>query len=368
MDKIQSKVGSSFSREIINYSMVWEDPSLLIEAAPQKENLNILSISSAGDNALSLLSMPGAKVSAVDMSEPQNNLLKLKKTAISHISHSEYLTLFGYKEETESSRLQIYDRIKYGLDPISRKYWDAHQDLIKSGIIHSGRLESYFNKFQENGINNLFSKQELALLLTNDNLFVQQKFIQEKTPQLEEFISSFFNKKSFSEEGRSEAQYKYVEKNVSIESHLIKRTFQALQKHLISENSYLHYIFAKSFSDNNLPDHLQPKNFERIQKNINNLNIVTSDLETLISHQSQNFDFFNLSDVFEYVSEKHFEQMLTLFYKKSSTQAKLCYWNLFVDRLPSSASSWTHNKSLSESLHKKDRVWFYKNFNVLEKN
>ena len=264
MDKIQSKVGSSFSREIINYSMVWEDPNLLIEAAPQQENLNILSISSAGDNALSLLSLPGAKVSAVDMSEPQNNLLKLKKNAILNITHSEYLTLFGYHQETDSSRLQIYNKIKKDLDSVSRKYWDAHQNLIKSGIIHCGRLESYFNKFHENGIKNLFSKEELTLLLTNDDLLLQQKMIQEKTPQLESFIANFFNKKSFSKEGRSEAQYKYVEKSVSIESHLIERTFQALQKHLISENSYLHYIFAKNFSDNNLPDHLQQKNFKLI--------------------------------------------------------------------------------------------------------
>jgi len=368
MEKIKSVIDKSFSREIINYSMVWEDPNLLIQSLPSLQRTNILTISSAGDNALSLLAKPHSNVTAVDMSEPQNHLLRLKKILIQNVTHAEYLNFFGYQKVSENERIRIYDSIKSKLEPSCKEYWNAQVNLIKSGIIHCGRLESYFNKFQEHGIQKIFSQEDLKLLIENSDLGIQRSIIKEKTSELESFISNFFNQKSFSAEGRSEAQYKYVNKSVSIESHIAQRTFNALQNHLISENSYLHYIFTKEFSYKNLPDHLQLETFKKIQKNINNLTVITADLEAVISRQETKFDFFNLSDVFEYVSEQHFEEMLSLISLNSSPLAKICYWSLFVDRQPSPNSSWEQNKVLSESLHKKDRVWFYKNFNVLEKN
>jgi len=367
MESIQSTVGSSFSRESVNYSMVWEDPKLLLNTAKNLQNPKILSISSAGDNALSLLSLSGSSVTAVDMSEPQNQLLKLKKVALSRFSHEDYLKLLGYLESSPSKRLELYQKIKNELDNTCLIYWTAQEHVIKEGLIHCGRLEKYFNKFQEHGVQRIFSSDELDFLVNNKNIELQKQKIHEKTPHIKSFLADYFNQKSFSSEGRSEAQYKYVKKEVSIEKHITERTLEALQTQLIAENSYLHYIFTKTFSLDNLPDHVQAESFQKIKNNIENLEIITSDIESLLSGTQNNYDFFNLSDVFEYVSEEHFEVMLNVLNANSSQRAKICYWSLFVDRTPSKASHWELNTALSKKMFQIDRVWFYKNFHILEK-
>jgi S-adenosylmethionine-diacylglycerol 3-amino-3-carboxypropyl transferase len=345
--------------------MVWEDPNLLFESIPQSEKLNILSIGSAGCNCLSLLLLPDSRVTAVDLSTPQIHLINLKIAAIKSLTRHQYLHFFGYVDYNEN-RLEFYNKLKALLPKESIDYWNNNTDLLKEGIIHKGKLESYFKVFFEKAIKSIFSNDELSFLLDNKDLEKQSQVVFAHQNEIESFMSSFFNKKDLAQKARSEAQFRFVKEERPIEFYLIERTLKALNKHLISENPYLYYIFNGKFSLKVLPDHLSKENFQLLKDKIDNLTVLNSDLESLCQKSTEKFNFFNLSDIFEYMSEEHFEALLEKLSQMSKEGATIGYWSLFVDRKPQNKNKWIRMKNLSEKLYKKDRVWFYKDYSVLE--
>ena len=64
---IKSEIENYAEFDIIRYAQVWEDAEILIEALDIKEEDNILSIASAGENALSILIKNPKKVYAIDV-------------------------------------------------------------------------------------------------------------------------------------------------------------------------------------------------------------------------------------------------------------------------------------------------------------
>ena len=64
---IKSEIENYAEFNIIRYSQVWEDADILIEALDIKEQDNILSIASAGENAISMLIKKPKVVYAIDL-------------------------------------------------------------------------------------------------------------------------------------------------------------------------------------------------------------------------------------------------------------------------------------------------------------
>ena len=76
----------------IRYASVWEDADVLCEALePRAAGGRLLSIASAGDNALALLTLDPAEVVAVDLNPAQLACLELRIVAIRHLGDEELL-------------------------------------------------------------------------------------------------------------------------------------------------------------------------------------------------------------------------------------------------------------------------------------
>ena len=75
---IKSEVEDYAKFDIIRYAQVWEDAEILIEALDIKPTDNVLSIASAGENALSLLIKNPKNVYAIDLNENQIFCTELK--------------------------------------------------------------------------------------------------------------------------------------------------------------------------------------------------------------------------------------------------------------------------------------------------
>ena len=133
---------------IIRYANCWEDADVLcasLEAAPGKR---MLSIASAGDNALALIA-EGCDVIAVDLSPAQLACVELRREAFRELDYDETLAFLGVTEA--SQREHTYQRLSGGLSSGAKGYWDANGALIAAGVIHAGKFESYFKKFRQRG-------------------------------------------------------------------------------------------------------------------------------------------------------------------------------------------------------------------------
>src|SRR6476646_10848895 len=77
----------------IRYAQCWEDADVLLEGLDVRPDDVCLSIASAGDNALALLTRGPARVVALDLSPAQLACLELRVSVYRELSHPELLEL-----------------------------------------------------------------------------------------------------------------------------------------------------------------------------------------------------------------------------------------------------------------------------------
>src|SRR6059036_3809663 len=97
--------------DFIRYASVWEDADVLCAAlAPCARGGRVLSIASAGDNALALLTCDPAEVVAVDLSAAQCACLELRIAALRRLDDEALLAFLGVTPSP--GRLEIYRQLR----------------------------------------------------------------------------------------------------------------------------------------------------------------------------------------------------------------------------------------------------------------
>lgn len=95
--------------------------------------------------------------------------------------------------------------------------------------------------------------------------------------------------------------------------------------------------------------------------------VVSSPLEVLLEGGGRRFDGFNLSDIFEYMSEENTALLLERIVAASNPGVRLGYWNMLAPRWrPEGMAGCLRSlREEAEELFLMDRAFFYSRF-VLE--
>lgn len=352
-----------FQSSVIRYSNCWEDADVLLEAMAVKEEGKYLSIASAGDNALSILSRNPSLVLAVDSNPSQIACIELRKVIFENLSYKEVLEFLGINNGLD--RVYFYKRIRSLLSLETREFWNRHKGFISRGIIHAGKVEKYFR---------LFGKVILPLIINRKGCdeLLEEKDESERivfyTKELNSwrwrlFFRIFFNRKTLE---NLDLGRKHVEGNVAEE--VMERVKYAITILPTHNNPYLEYIFINNFN-NSLPFYLRKENFEKIRKNLDKLMLFKGTLnEALESHEQLKFDGFNLSDIFEYMDYGQYVAGIEQILDSSKKGTRLIYWNNLLTR---ETPEFLQNrlKSLDEiarNLFLQNRAFFYSSLIIEE--
>ena len=362
---IKSEVEEYATFDLIRYAQVWEDAEILIEALKINENDNILSIASAGENALSLLIKNPNRVYAIDLNLNQIYCTELKKVAYKYLEYDECMGLIGVFEN--KNRIELYKKIKDELSESTQKYFENNMEIIEKGIINTGKFEKYFQTFGQKILPLIHNKKTRKELLEKKSKEERIKFYNSKWNNIrwQLLFRIFFSKTVMGKLGRDKAFFRYV--NVNVPKHILERTKYAITELDTSENSYLHYIINGRY-DNILPIAYRKENFEIIKNNIDNLILLKESVETFI--QRDDIDYiskYNLSDIFEYMDDS---QMCKI-YEKIKTKSKegtiIAYWNMLADkRISKYFDDLEYKEVESRELLKKDKAFFYSKFIIEE--
>src|SRR5215213_5294871 len=130
----------------VRYAQCWEDADVLLEGLDVQPGDVCLSIASAGDNALALLTRRPARVIALDLSPAQLACLELRVAAYRHLTHGELLELLGSRPS--GRRRALYRRLRGDLSPAARACWDARPAAVAGGVGAAGKFENYFRLFR----------------------------------------------------------------------------------------------------------------------------------------------------------------------------------------------------------------------------
>lgn len=355
---------ADFSR--VRYANCWEDADILIPAL-DPSGRHCLSIGSAGDNSFSLLAAGARHVTISEMNPSQIACIRLRIAAYQCLSHPQFLTLLGETEAPPETRQKLYQKCSSRLDPDTRAYWDHFQPNIRQGFARAGKFESYFSLFREKLLPLVHSRQLTGQLLIPRSPSERQIFYHKKwnSWRWRLLFQCFFSRFVMGRLGRDPAFFKYVEGSVA--DRILQRTRHALIELDPSQNPYLRWILQGRYGKA-LPHALREENFESIRDRLDAIQIDPRPLEAVLTDSQHHYDAFNLSDIFEYMSEANSESLLRKIHTASSPGARLAYWNMLAPRSrpASMAGQLRPLTELSQSLFQQDKAFFYSAFVIEE--
>ena len=354
----------------IRYAQCWEDPALLEQGLRIGPEDDVLSVLSGGCNTLALALQGPRSVTAVDVSQPQIAVMALKMAGIRGLEHAEFLELVG--ASPSSRRAELYGRVRGELDDESARYWDAHGPVLEDGLLAAGKFEGYFRLFREWVLPLIHRRRTIERLLSLQTLEEQREFYANEwdTRLWRGVFRIFFGRRVMGWLGRDPSFFQFVEEG-SVGEAILGRARRGLTEVLVRNNPYLEFILTGRYAD---PERSHPyltrAGFAALKGGlIDRVHVEHGDLWAFLAGQPEGaFSAFNLSDVFEYVSEEVYREALLALLRAARPGARLAYWNMMVPRSrPASlAGRLEPDADLAASLFAGDRAFFYGAF-VLER-
>jgi len=363
---MRSEVASKAGFSEIRYAQCWEDADILLDALNIQPGDTCLSIASAGDNTLAILSKNPGRVIALDLSPAQLACLELRVAAYRKLEHVELLEVIGSRPSDQ--RRELYKRCRSELSVDAQTFWDSHASDIDNGIGCAGKFERYFQLFRNWVLPLIHSKSRINKLIQAKSLDERRMFYSQHwdTWRWRLLFRLFFSRTVMGRMGRDPSFFKYVEGTVA--DRILARTRYALTELDTNDNPYLQWILTGQHKTA-LPYALRPENFDAIRVNLDRLEWHCCSIEDFLDELGDNaINKYNLSDIFEYMSEENYVRLLERVVRSGQTNGRLAYWNMLAERhRPESMAELLHPlNDLAQRLHQQDKAFFYSAFVVEE--
>jgi S-adenosylmethionine-diacylglycerol 3-amino-3-carboxypropyl transferase len=352
----------------IRYAQCWEDADILVEALTPQPGHTLVSICSAGDNTLALLSGKPARVVAVDLSAAQIACLELRVAAYRALSHGELLQLVGSRPSND--RRGLYARCRSQLSGDARTFWDAHGDAVDAGIGSAGKFERYFTTFRARVLPLVHSRARVDRLLAGGpTREARERFYEDawNTWRWRAMFQLFFSRVVMGRLGRDPAFFAHVEGSVA--TRILQRTRHALTALDPADNPYIHWILRGTHGSA-LPMALRAEHFETIRDHLDRLTWRQCDVAAALDDLGDGqVHGCNLSDIFEYMSLDETRRQLERLYRALAPGGRLAYWNMLAPRSRPDAMAGELRplSDLSARLFAADKAFFYSAFVVEER-
>jgi S-adenosylmethionine-diacylglycerol 3-amino-3-carboxypropyl transferase len=361
-----SEVAGRADFAAIRYAQCWEDADILDEALAVKPGDVVVSIASAGDNALALLSRGPARVIALDLSRAQLACVALRVAAYRTLEHPELLELIGSRPSQR--RPDLYRRCRPLLAAEARDFWDRHPRDIRAGIGGAGKFERYFALFRTRVLPLVHSRDDIELLLQRRSREGRLRFYERSwdTWNWRLLFRVFFSRQVMGRLGRDPSFFRYVEGSVS--ERILARARSAITDLDPADNPYLQWILTGRHGAA-LPFALRAENFDAIRRNLDRLEWHAEPLEDHLDRLGpDSVDAYNLSDIFEYMSQANADCLLEKLAHGGRPGCRLAYWNMLTPRSRPErlADRLRPLTELAERLFREDKAFFYSRFVVEE--
>jgi len=314
----------------IAYGQCWEDADVMLAGLRVRPADTCLSIASAGDNTLALLAAGAARVIAIDYNPAQLACLALRVAAYKTLKYSELLELYGSRPSTR--RLDLYERCRTSLDADARSFWDVRRPILTKGLGHAGRFERYVELFRRWLLPLVHCRARIDQLLEGGTARQCAKFYESKWDnwRWRMLFRIFFSRPVMARLGRDHRCFHFAPGHIA--DHLLERMRAMLAGPQVGGNPYLQWLLT-GHHRSALPFALRPENFHAIRANPHRLEWHCARVEDYVrSARRDSIDRFNLSNVFEYLSEEVAAAVLRDVARVARPGARAVYWNLFVSR------------------------------------
>jgi len=345
----------------IRYAQLWEDADILNAAMGDVAGGRLVSICSAGDNALALLLLDPAEVHAVDLSPAQLQCLALRMGAYTQLEHPEFLELVGARPSARRAAL-LHQALSESTSE-TRAFWARlESEVVAHGAGGAGKFERYFRLFARYGLPLTHSRAVIRDLFEPRDRNARAAFFERRFDnwRWRALVRVFFSRFMMARLGRDPAFFDHVEGSVS--DHVFSRLRHAGVDTDPSQNPYLHWVMTGTHGAA-LPLPWRREAFETIRDRLDRIKPHLGPLESL---SVRDIAGFNLSDIFEYMPSSVQEAVYRGILKTARPGARLVYWNMMAPRrVPQSLANQIVTLSEVEAQGKAaDKAFFYSDFVV----
>lgn len=349
----------------IRYAQLWEDADVLVAALADKRGGTFVSIASAGDNALALLTLDPQKVIAVDLSPAQITCLQFRIAAMRLLPWQEFVELMGAR--ASDRRGVLFDRVVATLPAAEQAFWTPKRDaVIAFGLGGIGKFEHYFRIFQRRLLPLVHSRRTIDSVFVSRPRHARQAFLDTSWNnwRWRLLLKVFFSRLAMGRLGRDPAFFDHVEGSVS--EHVARRIVHAAVDLDPAGNPYLHWILKGTMGEA-LPRAWRQETYAVIRDRLDRVEVRVGSFEDLIA-AGVTADGFNLSDIFEYMEPKTFAAVYGSVLTTARPGARLVYWNMMAPRrVPGLYSDRVTTRTDLETAGKAaDKAFFYSDFVVEE--
>ena len=350
----------------VRYAQCWEDADILLQALDIRPGQICLSIASAGDNTLAMLSRGPERVIAVDVNPAQLACLELRVAAYRELTHCEMLELIGSLPSRR--RDALYRRCRRALSADGRRFWDARPADIGQGIGEAGRFERYLALFRSCVLPLIHPRERVKLLLQGGPREQREGFYHGEwdTWRWRLLFRLFFSRFMMGCVGRDPGYFRYADGGVA--GRLLERTRHGLTDLNPADSPYLQWILTGHHTAT-LPYALRRENFDAIRANLDRLERHCCSIQDFLDKCERGaIDHYNLSDVFEYMSLDDYHGTLERIVRAGRRGGRLAYWNMLVERRRPDhmADRLRPLTQIARRLQQEDKVFFYNAFNLEE--
>jgi len=359
----------------IVYSNVWEDPELNRRALQIQPEDTVLSITSGGCNSLNLLVEGPKKVVSIDANPAQNYLLEYKIAAIKTFEYEEFLESLGVEFYVKPSkfsheyRLELYNRLKNHLPQDSKLFWDANLETIKSGLIMCGKVEKFF-KLYRRILSFLYCKDYASIekIFFCPDIGIQKEMYDKINFTRWHFLNWVFLNRSILSLVKGAHSFKYVEEK-EFDKNLNRKVDRAMRN---LDNRFNYFfsliLLGRYLNEKALPPYLLRENFTKLKSNIGNIEVFFGiSTDVLKKYGPESFNKLNLSNIFEWMEDDIFNNVMREFIELSKPETRLCYrYTLAKPRNLDEANSriLISEPGLAAELFAIDRSFMYESFHV----
>jgi S-adenosylmethionine-diacylglycerol 3-amino-3-carboxypropyl transferase len=374
------RFAQSFARLV--YNQIWEDPVVDMEAMELTGDHRVITICSAGCNALSYLTAGPAEVHAVDLNFAHLSLADFKRAALASLpSHADVASLFI--AASGKRNLELYHKhIAGNLKPDTRAYWDGGRtpryEAFSTGFFQAGLLGLAVRLFT--AVGRLYGVK-LSDALALDDADKQRAWARAHIRPIFEgrLMSLLFSlRHPLYLLGIPPRQFQLLcDGNPKrMASVLADRVEQLAGAAKSSENYFLWQACAQGYAPGpnpSVPPYLEPENFDIVRSRLDRLRLTHDSFTSVLARaEASSHDRYVLLDAQDWMDKATISELWTQMTRTARPGARVVFRTAgsmppFLEH--GDAGSWTRWRrldDLSEALHRRDRSGIYGGLHVYD--
>ncbi len=389
--EIESAFFRYITRRKLVYSSCWEDPEVDRQALGLNGDDRVLVVTSGGCNALDYLLAGAGRVDAVDSNPCQGHLLEFKAAAIRALDYHSFFRIFGAGGCTEI-RTVYGDAVRSVLSPGARAFWDRNLRLLNGGgwrktLYHKSTSGTIFRFLVEYLYRVKRLRTAIERMLCASSLDAQREIFREcgvrarlDTRAFRRLLSS---QAVLSLLAISPLQCAEVARACSggWASFALDAISTAFHRTLLRQNPFWLVAFTGRYTNECHPSYLRPDSYERLKHLLpGRLHIHTATVTGYLRSQAEeSFTKYVLLDHLDWMSWPALSGEWSQIVRTARPGSRVIFRSAgatagFLDNVSvergsarrSLQSLLSFDRSLSDRLHRLDRVCIYGSFHIAD--